>query len=201
MIQVSLFFHALWILCGLAAVVLTAEPAARWPGRVALAAGFASGLALAFPDRPPEPVWVGGLVAVAAALVLFRPAAGPLAAVVGGTVAAVWGVLLHLQGTPLALAMPVAAAVPMASEILAARHRAFAPEALRDEALLVLIALGLLVAMAPGAVAGWQSAEALNADAASNSMNAARQAIPAWTLVTTLAATCLGGAYAMWMRR
>ena len=200
--QVSLFFHGLWLLCGVGAVALTANPAPRWTDLGALALGFAAGLASGLRGGVPDPVWVGGAAACVAALLLFKPGTSALAAACGGALAAFWGVLLHLQGTPLAVAVVLAAAVPSLSAILAVRHPSFGPLHVREEALLVCLVLGLALAMAPGAAAGWQSAVALNVEAANSGQGAAvRQAIPAWTLATTVTATLLGGAYTMWRRR
>ena len=197
MTQVSLFFHGLWILCGVGAVVLPANPALRWPGLGSLGLGFAIGIATIRADRVPDPVWVGSIVALVAGLLLFRPRTGAIASGCGGALAALWGVLLHVQGAPIAIAVALAAAVPSLSAILAIWHRAFAPERLREEALLFVLVLGLAVAMAPAAAAGWQAAMALNLE----QKNVASQAIPVWALATTVAATLLGGVYALWMHR
>jgi hypothetical protein len=201
--QVNLFFHGLWILCGVGAVVFSANPvsSSRWTqsrGFGSLIFGFAIGMAFISPDRVPDPVWVGGVAALLAALLLFKPRTSIMvAAGYAGFLAALWGVLLRVQGTPAVLAIVLAAAVPAISAILTVRRPLFAPVHLREEALLIVLVLGLAVSMAPGVSAGWQSAVALNLE----EKRTAVQAVPGWTIVTMLAAASLGGVYSLWTRR
>jgi hypothetical protein len=204
MTQVNLFFHALWILSGVGAVVFSANPASSrltWLASGFLILGFAIGVAATGPDRVPDPVWIGGVAALLAALLLFKPRLGAVAAAYGGFLAAIWGVLMRVQGTPPAFALALAAAVPAVSAILTVRRPGFAPVHLREEALLVVLVLGVVVSMAPGAAAGWQAAVALNAESLTVPNDVASQMIPVWTIAATVAATLLGGAYALWMRR
>jgi hypothetical protein len=202
MTQVNLFFHGLWILSGVGAVVFAAaaNPTSGWPTSVGLASvglGFAIGMATIRPDRVPDPVWVGAAAALVAALLLFKPRTRLVACAYGGFLAALWSVLMHIQGTPLVIAIGLAAAVPALSAILAIKRPVFAPDHLREEAFLVVLVLGLAVSMAPGVSAGWQSAVALNLE----EKRTAIQAVPGWTIVTMLVAASLGGVYSLWARR
>jgi hypothetical protein len=74
---------------------------------------------------------------------------------------------------------------------------AFAPERLREEALLFVCTLGLVVAVLPSVADGWQAAANLNVRAE----NVATQAIPAWTLSIVAMSMLLGAAYTLWSRR
>lgn len=199
MTPVNLLFHALWMLCGLGTVIFATAASRRWYGLGALALGFAVAV-LSFPsERLPDPVWTGVLVALAAVLQLVRPGQIALTAVCGGALAGVWSSLLRIQGLPLPPALMLAAALPAISVWLAARRPAFAPAAVREEALLAVFGLGLAVAMAPGVLAGWRSALALNVSIDENSH--VNQIVPAWTLLLGGASVALGGLYSLWTRR
>jgi hypothetical protein len=199
---VTLFYYGLWMLCGIGAAVLGAD-AARPPRRLlSLAAGFVTGALLFRQGRLPDLTWIAGVTALAAAFRVVRP--GPLAAIVApaaaGFLAATWAALFQAQGVPAVASLPVAAAVPALSALLGARSRTFAPDDMQDEALLLLTALAALLACAPGLLAGWQSAGALNLEG-KRSADVVAQALPRWTIVMTIAAASLGGAYSVWTRR
>ena len=97
--------------------------------------------------------------------------------------------------------MAAAAAVavaPIAVSLFFSRRRPdFAPDVLREEALLVVFVLAVMVAAAPGIAAGWHSAVVLNLQ----QKEVTSQVVPAWTLFLTLGAAAIGGLYTVWMRR
>ena len=97
-------------------------------------------------------------------------------------------------------AVGVAIAAPtLALAVFFAGRPDFAPPALREEALLVVLLLGLGIAIAPGVAAGWQSAAVLNLQPEQEQV--ASQAVPAWALLVTGGAAALGGLYTVWIRR
>jgi hypothetical protein len=72
----------------------------------------------------------------------------------------------------------------------------FAPAAIRDDGLILIAAMGLLLAVAPGLAEGWRSAVTLNV----GERGASSQAVPVWVLVMGGASLGLGGAYSVWRR-
>lgn len=191
-----MLFHALSMLCGLGTATF-ATSATGWRTASGLTLGFAAAAVLIRPERLPNPVWTGGLVALAAILQLVRPGVRPLTAASGGALAGLWSSILRMQGLPPAPALILAAALPAISAILTARRPAFAPVTLREEALVVVLLLGLAVAMAPEVSAGWRSALALNLE----EKNSVGQIVPAWVLFLSAVSAALGGLYSLWTRR
>lgn len=163
----------------------------------ALAAGFVIALILIRPEALPDPGWTGCLVAGVAALQIFRPDVRLLAPLCGGALAGMWSTLLRIQGLPLPAALLLAGIVPAVSLYLAARRPGFAPDALREDAMLAMVALGLAVATIPQVSAGWQSALALNRE----EKNSANTIIANWVLVLSAASVVLGGLYSLLRRR
>ena len=119
---------------------------------------------------------------------------GPLC---GGALAGLLGALLQIQGLPFPIGVLPAVAIPSVSSYLAKHRPGFAPEALREEAMLTMAALGLVVAVVPGISSGWQSALALNRNEGSGS----NQIIANWVLVLSAASAALGGLYSLLRRR
>lgn len=200
-------FHALWMLCALGAAVFAAEkgvvPLFRgWPtGKrgttpFSLAVGFLPAALYVRPDRLPDVGWTGGVVALTAALALIRPRYGALTAACGGMLAAFWAALLEFEGLPRPAALGVATTLPAISSYLAARHPAFAPRVLREEALLAVFALAVVVAMAPTVSEGWRAALALNLVDQGGSTHI----VPAWTIGLAAGSVALGGLYSLWRR-
>jgi hypothetical protein len=192
---VTVTFHALWMLCALGATTFaaTAAPRRRW--LVALAIGFLAVVML--PGAQPDPEVAGLFAAFGSIVYLFRPRYAWLGFVLGGALA---GMLVHvigLVGGPVPATAPLVA-VSLAATVWLARTRPhFAPEALREEALLIVCTLGLGVAVLPSVLDGWQAATNLNAQME----NVAQQAIPVWVLSVVATSTLLGAAYALWSRR
>ena len=194
--QLTPFFYALASLCSLASVAFVTLDS-RAPGRAALAVGFVLGAIVVRPGRLPDPVWIGIIVAALAVAGLTRPRVGLLASAAGGLLAGIWISLLQVEGLPLWAAVIVAGAPAAVSAVLSHRKPNFAPPALREEAMLLVFVLAVVVAAAPSVIAGWQSAVALNLQ----QKEVAGQVVPAWTLLLTFGAAAAGGLYTVWIRR
>jgi hypothetical protein len=102
-----------------------------------------------------------------------------------------------LLGAPVVVTAPLVGLGLAATARLAQTRPAFSPEALREEALLIVCTLGLGLAVLPSVLDGWQAAANLNV----RIENVAQQAIPAWALSVVAASTLLGAVYALWSRR
>jgi hypothetical protein len=191
---VTVIFLALWMLCALGAATFAAAAAPRRRWQIALAIGFI--LAAAF-SGPPDPELTGLLAAVGGIAYLFRPRLAWLAMLLGGAVAGMLIPALGLLGAPSFLTVPVIALGMTGTVWLAKTRPVFSPETLREEALLIVCALGLAVAVLPSVLDGWQAAANLNVRVE----NVAREAIPTWTLSVVATSTLLGAAYALWSRR
>ena len=194
----TLSFHALWMLCAFGVVVHAATAAQRRRDLLALAAGFIIVAGIASPQRLPDPTWAGVVTAAAAVVILFRPRYAVVSAAWGGALGGMFTALVEVQGLhPIAAvaAGVVLAAVPA---WLARVRPSFAPDVLRDEALLGLCLLGLVVAIIPGVVDGWQAAANLTVEPATP---VPPTPIPVWTLALVGTATALGAMYSMWSRR
>lgn len=194
---VNLLFTALLMLCGLGAAIFAITAAGKRDGIAALAIGFAAAAIWIRPAALPDPAWTGSIAAAVALLEIFRRDVRLLAPFCGGALAGLWAALLQIQGLPPGAAMPVAGIVPAVSVILATRRGNFAPEALREEAMLAMVALGLAVAIIPEVTSGWHSALALNREQG----NSSNQIIANWVLVLGAVSVVLGGLYSLLRRR
>jgi hypothetical protein len=195
---VTISFHALWMLCALGTVVHSAAASRRVRDVMALAVGFVIATVVTSPQRLPDPTWVGVFSAGAAIVVLFRPRFAVVAAAWGGALGGILTAMTEVQGLhSAASAGPIV--VLMATTVWLARLRpAFAPDVLRDEALLAVCLFGLIVAVVPGVIDGWQAAANLTIEPATPGPSTP---IPAWTLALVGTATALGAAHALWSRR
>ena len=194
--MMTLPFYALGMLCSLGAVVFaTVAGASRWRTVSAIVL-FCAGVAWTTGVATPAPEVIGCVVAVGSAALLLWPPWTTMAAALGGALAGVWSGILAAQGMTWWLAVPLAVAPPVAA-LLARRRPEFAPSHLRDEALVVVFALGLGVAMLPGVLDGWSTAQSLTMQPA----DAQNRVVPAWTLAMTGAAFGLGASYSLWSRR
>ena len=133
--------------------------------------------------------------AALAAVPARTPVPALLAAALGFAAGATWADTLQLDGALWAVAYLAAATPAVVSAYFMARHPSFAPPAVRDEALLLALALGLASAIFPGLSEGWRSAAALNAGEA-----AAAGAVPAWILGLVGTLLGAGGLYTWWRR-
>lgn len=188
-------FYALWLLCVLGMVVFATSAAQRGGELVAMALG-ATAAAAWTSWRPPGPEIVGFLAAGGASLYLFRPRYAWAAATCGGALAGVAATLLAMMGAPRTAGL-AATALGMTGIVWLTRRRPqFAPELVREEALLVVGAFGLAVAMLPRVLDGWQAAANLSIEA-----EPVRAMVPVWTLIVLATSSALGGAYSLWSRR
>ena len=198
--MVSVFLHALALLCGLGSTVLATAATSR-SAAGALAAGFLAAAAVVRIERLPDTPWLGGMLAAAALLELLRkPASGwrkHVSAACAGGFAGVCVPLFRAEGLPLAAALVLAAAPAVASSAFAARNPGYAPRRLKEEALLVILGLGVLAAAAPAISAGWASAVTLNAGVKST----APGSVPQWVIVLGAAALFCGGVTSLWRHR
>jgi hypothetical protein len=189
--------HAVGMLCALSAAGFAALRAADRAGVAAVVAGFGAALGAVAPGRFPEPSSIGAAAVVLAAVALFRPSATLAAALAAGAFAGVWVSVLRAQGLPLAPALVLAAAVPAAAMALTALRPRFAPSVLREEALLFIGGLGLVVALGPPLVAGFESADAF----ASQPLTGGPGAGAGWLAAFVAACVVLGGLYSLWKGR
>lgn len=182
--------------CAIGAIVSAAASSPRRSHLVALTVGFSVALAATWGARLPEPAWVGLLSAVAALVWLFQPRYALLASTWGGALGGIWAGLMTVQGVLPWVGVVLAGATVILTVALTRSYPAFAPEALLDEALLAMAALGVGLAALPAILDGWRAAGNLNA-----STDAAQIAVPTWTATLVIAFTVLGGAYSLWSHR
>ena len=160
---------------------------------MALPLGFLSTTLWIAIQGAPEPASIGAATAVVAWLVLLRPGWRLLAAAAAGSLSALWIDFLSDRGLDLAPATLLVAAVVGFSAWATARRPDFAPAGIREEALLAVCGLGLIVAVGPRLVAGWTSAAALNA-----TPGAIQAPGPeGWVILVIVGAMALGGALAL----
>ena len=139
-------------------VVSTFTRALTW---VAMATGF--GLMTWFvSNRFIDASWIGGLAAILAAWQLVRPGRPLVVLAAAGAMAALWGTVLQVSGVPRLLAVPVAAVVPVVSAFLATRRPTFAPPLLREDAMLAILVLAVIVGVAPTITDGGGRPQLLN---------------------------------------
>ncbi|HET8697477.1 MAG TPA: hypothetical protein VFO94_08330 [Gammaproteobacteria bacterium] len=189
--------HAVGMLCALGAAGFAALRAADRAGMAAVMAGFGAALGAVTAGRFPEPSSIGAAAVVLAAVALFRPSLWLAAALAAGAFAGLWVSVLRAQGLPLAPALVLAAAVPAAAMALTTRRPRFAPSVLREEALLLVGGLGLVVALGPPLVAGFESADAF----ASQPLSGGPEASVGWLSAFVAGCVVLGGLYSLWKRR
>jgi hypothetical protein len=205
---VNLTAHALWLLCTLGATIFAAA-SDRWTGRAAIAVGF--GFAAFFvATLRVKSLPLGGLGAVTALVAAAeltradqtrRWRAESIAIATGlcaGVLAASWGWQLHADGLSWLPACVVAAWLPAASAWLAAQRPEFAPLAVREEALLVGLAVALATATVPSVLDGWRSAVALNIQGPVTSVGA-RPPVPVWALALTVGSAAAGALYSWYL--
>jgi hypothetical protein len=188
--------HAAGILAALAAAAFGSQCAS--PRRALVLLASFAGAALAFARFGAlDTAALGFSVGAAALAALARPRWTLLPPLAAGISAAAWISMLEAQGAPWS-AGAVAAAVVLAAAVgLAARREAFASAELRDEALVLVGAFALLLAVIPEVVEGWRSSIALKAEP----LAAAGPEMGPWLGAVVLATVALGGAYSLWKRR
>lgn len=190
----TIFLQAFGLLCGLACVVFATAVSSRRLDLVLMTLGFVATVVRSAlwtdPQDPPDPAWVGLVVVAVATLGLLRPGLRIPLAAGAGVLGGLWTVFLQTQGLPwvLALLVPVAS---LGIAVFASRRPDFATPSIRDEALLLVCCLGLLVALGPELLAGWRSAAVLNAASVPS------QAMEGWVLVVGAASVVAGGLTAL----
>jgi hypothetical protein len=192
----NLLFTALQMLCALGTTILATTVATRWDA-CAMLAGFAASALFSVTEQLPDAAWTGAVVALVAAVRIFRPGIRLLAPMCGGALAGVWAAIIQTQGIAPPVGLAVTGTVLVASALCTAKLPGFAPESLREEALLVTVALGIVVAVLPEMSAGWQSALVLNREEQTSS----NHVIANWVLVLSAASVALGGLYSLLRRR
>ncbi|HEY1240281.1 MAG TPA: hypothetical protein VGF16_06970 [Bryobacteraceae bacterium] len=189
------YTQGFWLFCGLGACVFAAL-ATNWRRVVFLTAGFIAATAWVRLGRMPDPAWMEGLAVCIVILIFMRPKFVWVAIVFGGILASLLGSLLQFEGVGVFPAMLSPAALLVVSVGFGMCRPKFAPAAIRDDALILIAVLGLLLAVAPGLAEGWRSAVTLNV----GERGASSQAVPVWVLVMGGASLGLGGAYSVWRR-
>ena len=127
----TLFFHLVWMLCALGAVVFAAASARDRRRAVGFGGGLIAGFVMARPG-PPDPALVGSLAVGAVAIFLFRPRYADLAAMLGGSVAGLFTAVLQAQGFPFLSTPFVVVTLSGVSAWLARSRSTFAPECLPE---------------------------------------------------------------------
>jgi hypothetical protein len=193
---VDLALLGLWYVCGIGAAALGAATRLGWRHLALLVAAFAGCTWWAGPGTLPTLSAAGVVAAVGAGAQLLRGISPVVSAVLAGALAGIWTGVLEAQGVPALLSPFVALAAPVAAAALAHRDD-FAPDALRDEALLFLTLLGSVSAAAPVVHAGWRAAIDLNLRGGGGSA----VALPVWAFALSAIAVMSGGLYTLWSRR
>jgi hypothetical protein len=195
---VTVTVHALWMLCALGGVVFATAAARNWRQIAAFAFGVIAVACLVDPARVPDADAVGVVSALAAAGYLVWPRYAFAWALIGGSIGGLTAALAESTGMPPWLAIPAVCLAIGASLWLARSRPSFAPDVVRDDALLGIVVFGLAVAVLPGVVDGWHAAA--NLTVASNTPGGPAP-IPMWTLTLLATALGLGGLYSLWSRR
>jgi len=193
-LEVTIFFQLLWLLCGLGSATF-AVSTRGWKDVCLLTAGLASTLMVFWTKPLPDPALVGGTAAVVAGWQLLRARTETALPFFAGVLAALTVLALRAQEIPVAFC--VLGILPaVAAAALAGRRRDFASEDTRNEALLLVIALALITALAPGLTDGWQSATGLNMQ----DNKTLAPMIPGWVLSMAALSAVTGGVFAVWRR-
>lgn len=188
--------NAAGILAALAAAVFAAQ---SWRNRASVALLLVSfaGTVVAFAgSRFFDAATLGYCIVGAAVASLARPRWWLLPPVAAGICGAAWVSILGGQGLPWAPAIVIAAAV-LAASAGGARRRGFLSNEVRDEALVIVAAFALLLAVGPAVVDGWRSSITLAAEP----LGAAGPEFGPWLGAIVAVSLLLGGAYSIWKRR
>ena len=186
------------MLCAFGVVVHAAIAAHRARDLAAFAAGVVIATVVASPQRLPDPAWVGVVTAGAAVVILFRPRYGMASAAWGGALGGMLTAMTEVQGLHPIVAVAAVTVLAATPAWLTRARASFAPEVLREEALLGLCAFGLVVAIMPGVIDGWQAAATLTIEPATTGPTIP---VPTWTLTLVGTAMALGAVYSLWSRR
>ena len=127
----------------------------------ALLVGFLPPTAFVLSGLSVEPAVHGICVAFWAGTLLAKPHLHVTGAVGAGVLAALGAAQATSAGAPAAAAIGAFALIPAASATFSARRRTFAPAPLREEALLIVLGMGVIAAATPILSNGWRTARAL----------------------------------------
>ena len=187
--MVSPLYVAVCLLCALGAAVFAVSFPQSWYTRAAVVIGFIASVLWTRRAGILPPAAIATLTALAAGLILAERSLPLFSALCSGTLGGMLAAELQLQMVPEAVAWILSAAILLATLILVSVSENFAPAGMREEALLGIAVLGVLIAAIPGVTAGWQSALALNiSERASASVP-----IPMWAVVSA-GISCAAGA-------
>lgn len=189
---VSISQQAVWLVCGMGAVVFSTG-AAEVRRVAGLIAGFALLAWLLRGGNVPDAAAIAGVAAVVAGAKLYKPKWAILPSFCGGLLAASLGAFVANQGVAPTVAFGSAALLPVAALVLS-RGRAFASESMIEEGVLLVLALGLFAAVGPAIIDGWQSAGSLNQAA-----EAANRVMPIWVLGMVGASLLIGGLWSLFL--
>jgi len=185
--------HAIGIVSALAAAALVSARNLSPAALGSLAVLFlivASGVRV-----PPAAEALAGFVALAAAFALARPRYALAAAACGAVLGGLWVSVLRSEGLPAWVAV-LAAFVPLAAAARCARQPSFAPQGLREEALVIVAVLAVAVAVGAEALEGWSAATALRAAPIEDLETAGAP----WTGLVAVTSMALGAVFAFWRR-
>lgn len=188
--------QAAGVLMALAAAVFAGQADGARASLAAMLAALALAGAAFVRLGAPDVSAIAFCVVAAGATALARPQWVLLPPLAAGLFAAAWISVLRAQGLPWLPAVLLAVSVSLAARALAARRAGFAPPELRDEALVVVAAFGLLLAIGPDVVDGWRSAVSLQAEPL-----AGQGDVGPWLGALAFGCVLLGGAYTAWKRR
>jgi hypothetical protein len=155
-----------------------------WP-----ALGAVAGALVVLFGWTASPIALAGFVIALAVLELTQHRFASIARVGAALLAMQVCGHLALSGVPTFVALPIGAALALLPTWLQRRSASFAPARMHEEALLIVLVLGVVLAAAPEIESGWRSATALNANAVGGGEAAP---IPMWALGALGAALLIG---------
>lgn len=192
-----MLIQALGLVCALGAVTMaTVAASGRYPVLAAFGTGFVALSLWTRLEGVPGPAPIGILVTVVVLLQLARPGFFPLTGFASGVLSGFGVPILQAQGVAVVPAFLMALGLPLLAILLALRRPMFAPLPLFEDALLMVLALGLIVAAAPAVASGWQAARVMNLEYEA----AAEETLAAWVPALGVLALLLGGGHALWWR-
>ena len=144
-----------------------------------------------------EPTHLATVSALAALTILHKGKWHSAALVFGGMMGAVWINALVTSGYPGPLVSVAVCLVAAIAFFCAVRQKDFASRQLRDEGLLLVIAVSLFVSIVPTAFSGWHIASNLQSLGAGQDETYASDGV----LILSLAFLVLGGIYGKWKHR
>lgn len=192
----TIVVQTLGLMCGFAAATFATAATDRRT-LVAVPVGFIPALAWIAAGYRPGSGAIGLLAASVAAFALLRPASTTPVALAAGVLAACWAWFLASTGLPMVIAVAIAVAL-LAVAANAARRPGFVEPTVRDEALLMICGLAIVVSIAPDLLDGWRSAAALNVGSSSVPIG---RAGGTWVVIVSTTALVLGSGWTVFARK